>query len=128
VTSSIVNDIHSELNETIVEEIASVDSLESIGHAILRARSRQKAVAIAGGRHAMGGQQFCGGGMLLDTRGLDRILGFDTERGTTQFAEFLRLKRKSDPEERFQSDWYRHYRVMFEGAEPLAEWRAPAKG
>jgi FAD/FMN-containing dehydrogenase len=30
-----------------------------------------------------------------------------------QFAEFLRLKKKYDPEERFQSDWYRHYRGMF---------------
>jgi FAD/FMN-containing dehydrogenase len=84
VTSSIVNDIHSELNETIVDEIAPVDSLESIGDAILRARSGHKAVAIAGGRHAMGGQQFCGGGMLLDTRGLDRVLGFDAERGTIE--------------------------------------------
>ena len=30
-----------------------------------------------------------------------------------QFGEFLRLKRKYDPEERFQSDWYRHYMAMF---------------
>src|SRR4029077_14649929 len=30
-----------------------------------------------------------------------------------QFAELLRLKLKYDPEERFQSDWYRHYRTMF---------------
>ncbi len=30
-----------------------------------------------------------------------------------QFPEFLRLKRKYDPEERFQSDWYRFYREMF---------------
>ncbi len=30
-----------------------------------------------------------------------------------QFPEFLRLKRKYDPEERFQSDWYGHYRAMF---------------
>jgi FAD/FMN-containing dehydrogenase len=30
-----------------------------------------------------------------------------------QFAEFLRLKRKYDPDEVFQSDWYRHYREMF---------------
>jgi FAD/FMN-containing dehydrogenase len=30
-----------------------------------------------------------------------------------QFSEFLRLKRKHDPQERFQSDWYRHYRTMF---------------
>ena len=30
-----------------------------------------------------------------------------------QFVEFLRLKKTHDPEERFQSDWYRHYREMF---------------
>lgn len=30
-----------------------------------------------------------------------------------QFAEFLRLKRKYDPHERFQSEWYRHYRALF---------------
>ena len=29
------------------------------------------------------------------------------------FAEFLRLKRKYDPHERFQSDWYRFYKEMF---------------
>ncbi len=30
-----------------------------------------------------------------------------------QFPEFLRLKKKYDPDERFQSEWYRHYRRMF---------------
>jgi FAD/FMN-containing dehydrogenase len=30
-----------------------------------------------------------------------------------QFSEFLKLKRKYDPAEIFQSDWYRHYRKMF---------------
>jgi FAD/FMN-containing dehydrogenase len=30
-----------------------------------------------------------------------------------RFVEFLRLKRKYDPGELFQSDWYRHYRSMF---------------
>lgn len=30
-----------------------------------------------------------------------------------QFVEFLRLKKKYDPEERFQSDWYREYKAMF---------------
>jgi len=33
-----------------------------------------------------------------------------------QFAQFLRLKKKYDPEERFQSEWYRHYRTMFADA------------
>jgi FAD/FMN-containing dehydrogenase len=32
------------------------------------------------------------------------------------FPEFLRLKRKYDPGERFQSDWYRHYKTMFDDA------------
>src|SRR6266446_4096135 len=30
-----------------------------------------------------------------------------------QFKEFLNLKRKYDPSERFQSDWYRYYRKLF---------------
>jgi FAD/FMN-containing dehydrogenase len=30
-----------------------------------------------------------------------------------QFAEFLRFKRLYDPQERFQSNWYRFYREMF---------------
>ena len=30
-----------------------------------------------------------------------------------QFKEFLDLKRKYDPAERFQSDWYRYYRKLF---------------
>ena len=30
-----------------------------------------------------------------------------------QFPEFLRMKRKYDPAERFQSNWYRHYKEMF---------------
>ncbi len=30
-----------------------------------------------------------------------------------QMPEFLRLKKKYDPEERFQSDWYRHHKEMF---------------
>src|SRR5262249_4851384 len=30
-----------------------------------------------------------------------------------QFKEFLNLKRRYDPAERFQSDWYRYYRKLF---------------
>lgn len=30
-----------------------------------------------------------------------------------QFVEFLKLKLKYDPDERFQSEWYRHYKKMF---------------
>jgi FAD/FMN-containing dehydrogenase len=33
--------------------------------------------------------------------------------GYPELPEFLRLKQEHDPEERFQSEWYRHYRTMF---------------
>ena len=35
------------------------------------------------------------------------------ERCYPQFAEFLALKRRHDPDELFQSNWYRHYRGLF---------------
>src|ERR1700757_4948357 len=79
-----VNDIHSELNETSVAHAVALDSLDSIHADVRRAAESGTAVAIAGGRHAMGGQQFCAGGLLLDTRGLDRVLDFDRERGVIE--------------------------------------------
>lgn len=78
---ALVNDIHSQLNEVRVADIAAVDSLEGIKTAIRSARERGLPVAIAGGRHAMGGQQFCEGGLLIDTRAIDRVLDFDHEGG-----------------------------------------------
>jgi len=79
-----VNDIHSELNETVVEDVIALDSLDSIQNAVRGAADSGTPVAIAGGRHAMGGQQFCAGGLLLDTRGLDQVLDFDRERGVIE--------------------------------------------
>ena len=79
-----VNDIHSELNETVVEEVIALDSLDSIQNAVRGAADSGTPVAIASGRHAMGGQQFCAGGLLLDTRGLDQVLDFDRERGVIE--------------------------------------------
>jgi FAD/FMN-containing dehydrogenase len=37
------------------------------------------------------------------------------ERCYPQLPEFLSLKRQFDPDEVFQSNWYRHYRDMFAG-------------
>jgi FAD/FMN-containing dehydrogenase len=81
-----VNDIHSELNETAVDEIVAVETQEDVQRAVTRAAADGKPVAIAGGRHAMGGQQFCAGGILLDTRGFDQVLDFDAERGIVEVA------------------------------------------
>ena len=35
------------------------------------------------------------------------------EAAFPQFPEFLRLKKQYDPQERFQSDWYNHYKNLF---------------
>jgi FAD/FMN-containing dehydrogenase len=79
-----VNDIHSALNETDVARIAPVDSLQAVQQVLAAARAEGAPVSIAGGRHAMGGQQFCAGGILLDTTPLNRVLGFDREQGTIE--------------------------------------------
>src|SRR5829696_6179457 len=82
--SPAVNDVQSQLNEARVDEIVDLDSLASIQQAVRRAAEEIKPVAVAGGRHAMGGQQFCAGGLLLDTRRMDQVLGFDRELGTIE--------------------------------------------
>ena len=43
-----------------------------------------RAISIAGGRHAMGGQQFVSGGTVLDTRGMSRVLHLDRARGLVE--------------------------------------------
>ena len=79
-----VNDLHSELNASEAAEVVSVDSLQAIRAGVARARVLGVPVAVAGGRYAMGGQQFCNGGLLLDTRALNRVLHFDFERGLVE--------------------------------------------
>ncbi len=79
--SVIVNDIHSKLNQAEVKEVLEADSLTAIQAAVARARELGLPLAVSGGKHAMGGQQFCAGGLLLDTRGASRVLGLDAERG-----------------------------------------------
>jgi FAD/FMN-containing dehydrogenase len=79
-----VNDVHSQLNPTRVESIVSVDSLDLLQETIRSARRKRRSIAIAGGRHAMGAQQFATGSVLLDTRKLNRVLSFDPVAGTVE--------------------------------------------
>ena len=43
-----------------------------------------KSVCVAGGRHAMGGQQFAAGAVLLDMRPMNRIVSLDRSRGIVE--------------------------------------------
>lgn len=76
-----VNDVHSQLNETRVEEVATPRDSDELRAAVKDAAARGLPVAVAGGRHAMGGQQFCAGGLLIDTTEMRRPLALDVERG-----------------------------------------------
>lgn len=64
-----------------MDRIVSVDSIEGIQASILNAKQDGKAISIAGGRHAMGGQQFGTGCVLLDTRRANRVVHFDPDQG-----------------------------------------------
>jgi FAD/FMN-containing dehydrogenase len=75
------NDVHSGLNLTCVSKKVEAHTLDDVVRAVQRARNEMRSMAIAGGRHAMGGQQFLSGGTLLDMRRMNRVRHFDEERG-----------------------------------------------
>lgn len=76
-----VNDTHSALNRTKVSHIVEPRTPEEVLRALRDARARGESLAISGGRHAMGGQQFLDGGTLLDMRRLNRVCEYDETRG-----------------------------------------------
>ena len=80
----LVNDVHSQLNPTWVSRVVAADSVVHVQETVAAAAREGRAVCIAGGRHAMGGQQFSAGAVLLDMRPLDRIVAFDADRGIVE--------------------------------------------
>src|SRR5215472_2330488 len=80
----VVNDIHSQLNETRVDRILAPKSVSEVQAAVREAKAAHKSMSIAGGRHAMGGQQFGAGTVLLDMRPMSHVLDLNLERGTVE--------------------------------------------
>lgn len=74
-----VNDVHSKLNRTKVCEIVKPKSDEDIQTAIKKSVSAGKSISVAGGFHAMGGQQFATGGVLFDMSKMNRVIKFAPE-------------------------------------------------
>ncbi|MGI4716830.1 MAG: FAD-binding oxidoreductase [Janthinobacterium lividum] len=79
--SPLVNDIHSALNPTRVAAIRQPRSVAGIRACIAEAARQGLPLSACGGRHAMGGQQFAGGAMLLDMGRMRRVLAFDPAAG-----------------------------------------------
>ena len=76
-----VDDVHSHLNRTMVHDVARPESIEAAASVVRGARREGRAVSIAGGRHAMGGQQFAANATLIDMNGLTRVIEFDRGAG-----------------------------------------------
>ncbi len=79
-----VNDIHSQLNRTQIHSIKRPGSLEALQKALRRASSKGRAVSIAGGKHAMGGQQFGSHTILIDVSRMNEVLDFNSDKGVIE--------------------------------------------
>ena len=80
----LVNDLHSGLNPTRVGRIVRPAHAGELPAMVRAAREQGLAVTPAGGWHAMGGQQFAEGALLLDTRDMVGVVAFDAERGLVE--------------------------------------------
>ena len=76
-----LNDIHSRLNACVPALYRRPRSVRDLFETLSQAQRRGLCVSVAGGRHAMGGQQFRSGGCVIDMRGINRILDFNQETG-----------------------------------------------
>src|SRR2546426_6537774 len=77
----LVNDIHSQLNATRVHRVVKPASADAVVQLVRSARQEGRPLSIAGGRHAMGGQQFGSETTLVDMGAMHRVIGFDGARG-----------------------------------------------
>jgi FAD/FMN-containing dehydrogenase len=99
-----VNDVHSRLNDTSVDQIlrpTSINHLISIVHSAAISGQR---ICIGGGRHAMGSQQFQTDGIFLDMTSLNSVLSFDRTLGLLevesgiQWPALINYLREAQPE------------------------------
>ena len=97
----LLNDVHSQLNETEVARVAAPATVEEVGAAIVEASAEGLVVCPAGSLHSMGGQQFASGGVSLSTSRLKGIGPLDADSATvwvqagvtwTELVEWLRAR------------------------------------
>src|SRR5580658_5506758 len=77
----VVNDLHSGLNPTRVARVLEPAGLDALVETVRAARAAGARLALCGGRHAMGGQQFGTDSWLVDLRRHAVVRAFDDERG-----------------------------------------------
>jgi FAD/FMN-containing dehydrogenase len=82
----VVNDVQTGMNPTRVARVISLRNVDDARAVVREAISSKRAVAIAGARHASGGQEFGENELLIDTREWNHVLGFDQENGFIRVA------------------------------------------
>ena len=111
-----VDDVHSRLNATRVAGVERPRDVDALRAAVLR----HDALAICGGRHAMGGQQFAQGQVLLDLRGLNAVHRFDPQRGLLEMEAGATWPEVIDATRRLQpGNWHWGIRQKQTGADDL---------
>ena len=75
------NDVHSRLNPCQMHKQIEALCIDDVLGAVESAQRLALPLAVCGGRHAMGGQQFAADGLLLDMCGMNRIIDFDVATG-----------------------------------------------
>src|SRR6516165_849908 len=78
---TLVNDIHSQLNPTRVNEVLKPQSTEQLADFLQSASQHGRALSLAGMRHAMGGQQFGTDTDLIDMTSCNKIISLDKHNG-----------------------------------------------
>ncbi|MFC7339004.1 SAM-dependent methyltransferase [Haloferula chungangensis] len=78
------NDKHSKLNPVTVAEVLRPKSEMEVIQAVRRAAKDSRTISICGARHAMGGQQFGSGTLLIDLSQLTTLHTIDTRRGLVE--------------------------------------------
>ncbi|HKO68056.1 MAG TPA: FAD-binding oxidoreductase [Burkholderiaceae bacterium] len=77
----LLNDVHSQLNPTRVARVERPLTLAELQALVVSARAKKQYISTAGGRHAMGGQQFAADTLHVDTTQMEKVLVSDGERG-----------------------------------------------
>ncbi len=83
---TLVNDVHSRMNETRVRDVSRPSAVEEVVGAVRRSADEGLPIAVCGGRHAMGGQQFGADGLLIDITALDGVARLDTDAGLIEIG------------------------------------------
>lgn len=80
----LVNDVQTGLNPTWVSNVVRPGSATAIQALVKDCQKLGRAISVSGSRHATGGQQFAAHSVLLDMRGMNRVIDLDQKSGILQ--------------------------------------------